>query len=571
MCCGLADVTLKLFCGLALELEEKELLKTHHENNRVRHVFVLAAFLLLAASIPSNGQDSPEKLDLETIEKIKAEALHHSQIMEMVGYLTDVTGPRLTGSPNIKKAQEYAREKLREWGIANAHLEAWGPFGRGWTLEAFTANMTSPGFSPLIAYPKAWSPGTNGTVRGEVAFLEANTAADLEKYKGKLKGKIVLFSPARHVDALFEPPAHRQTDEELLRLANAPPPPSQPQPFQLTPEQRASEELNFRKWQLLQSEGAAVVLQPGARDAGTVYVTSAAVPHPPEVPFDQRAHAWDIRERTILPQAVLAAEHYNRILRLLARGIPVQLEVNISARFYEDDPMSYNVIAEIPGTDLKKQVVMIGGCIDSWHAGTGASDNAAGAATALEVIRILQSLAPHPRRTIRIGLWSAEEQGTLGSRAYVAAHFGRKIQSSDGPSAPARFEFKPEYETFAGYFNLDYGTGRIRGVYLQGNESVRPIFRAWLAPLKDLDATTLSIANVGATDHISFDEIGLPGFQFIRDYMEGTNTRAPHTNMDVYDHVLEDDLKQSAAVAASFIYNLAMRDEKLPRKPSPRP
>jgi len=529
------------------------------------------AILLLANSFATYGQNSPEKIDLAMIEKIKAEALHHSQIMEMLGYLSDVDGPRLTGSPNLRKAQEYARGKLHEWGLANAHLEAWGPFGRGWTLERFTANMIAPAFSPLIAYPKAWSPSTEGTVRGEVVFLNANSAADLEKYRGKLRGKIVLFSAARRVDPLFEPQAHRQTDEELLRLANSQPPPSEPQPFQFTPEQRAAQELNYRKWQLLESEGAAVVLQPAYRDAGTVYVTEATVPYPPDVAFDQRMHAWDLRKPAILPQAVVAAEHYNRIIRLLARGIPVQLEVNFSARFYEDDPMSYNVIAEIPGTDRKEEVAMIGGSLDSWHAGTGATDNAAGAATALEVMRILQSLAPHPRRTIRIGLWSAEEQGSLGSRAYVAAHLGRKIPPPEGSSTRPRFEFQPEYESFAGYFNLDYGTGRIRGVYLQGNEAVRPIFRAWLGPLQDLDASTLTIANIGATDHIPFDEIGLPGFQFLRDYMEGTNTRAPHTNMDVYDHVLEDDLKQSAAVAATFIYNLAMRDEKLPRKSFSRP
>jgi Zn-dependent M28 family amino/carboxypeptidase len=231
--------------------------------------------------------------------------------------------------------------------------------------------------------------------------------------------------------------------------------------------------------------------------------------------------------------------------------------------------MSYNVIAEIPGTDLKEEVVMVGGSIDSWHAGTGATDNAAGAAAALEVMRVLTSLGLKPRRTIRIGLWSAEEQGTLGSHAYVAAHFGRKVDGPGGQTGGARFAFKPEYEKFAGYFNFDYGTGRIRGVYLQGNEAVRPIFREWLASFKDLGASTLSISKIGATDHVPFDEIGLPGFEFIRDYMEGNNTRAPHTNMDTYDHVLEDDLKQSAAVGASFIYNLAMRNEKLPRKPLP--
>ena len=490
--------------------------------------------------------------------------------MDMVGYLTDVIGPRLTGSPNLKRAEEYARDELRKWGLANAHLEAWGPFGRGWSLEGFTANMFSPAFSPLIAYPKAWSPGTNGSIRGEVVLLDVKTAADLDKYKGKLKGKIVLFSPARIVDPLFQSSAHRQTAEELLRLANAEPAGDAP-PFQFTTEQRAAEELTYRKWKLIQTEGAAVVLQPSFRDAGTVYVTAATVPYPPDVPFEQRVQAWDISKPVVTPQAVVAAEQYNRIVRLVARGMPVELEVNIAVRFYDDDPMSYNVIAEMPGTDLKDEVVMLGGCIDSWHAGTGATDNAVGAATALEVIRILQSPGVKPRRTIRIGLWSAEEQGARGSRAYVAAHLGRRISPSDGQPGQARFEFKPEYEKFDAYFNFDYGTGRIRGVFLQGNEAARPVLRASLGPFNDLGASTLSIAGVGATDHMSFDEIGLPGFQWIRDYMEGNDTRAPHTNMDTYDHDLEDDLKQSAAVAAFVIYDLAMREEKLPRKPLPSP
>jgi len=287
--------------------------------------------------------------------------------------------------------------------------------------------------------------------------------------------------------------------------------------------------------QLIQTEGAAVVLQPSFCDAGTVYVAAATVPYPPDVPFEKRAQAWDISEPVVTPQANVAAEQYNRMVRLVARGIPAQLEVNITARFYDDDPMSYNVIAEIPGTDLKDEVVMVGGCIDSWHAATGATDNAVGAATALEVIRILQSLGMKPRRTIRIGLWSAEEQGSLGSRAYVAAHFGRRIGPPDDRTGQARFEFKPEYGKFDAYFNLDYGTGRSRGVFLQGNEAAKPIFRALLLPFEDLGASTLSIASVGATDHMSFDEIGLPGFQWIRDYMEGNNTRAPHTNMDTYD------------------------------------
>src|SRR5215469_5884570 len=525
---------------------------------------ILWSAVFLASSTIAKAQ---EKVDLEVVRRIDDAAFNHSQVMDIVSYLTDITGPRLTGSPNLKRAQEYARDRLREWGLANAHLESWGPFGRGWSLEGFTANVTSPGFSTLIAYPKAWSPSTPRTIRGEAVFLNVKTASDLDKYRGKLKGKIVLFSPARHVDPLFEPPAHRQTDEELLGLSNEPP--RGPRPFQPTAEQRATEGFNNRKWQFVQSEGGAVVLQPSYRDAGTVYVTAATVPYPSDQAFEKHADPWDLSKPVVTPQVVVAAEQYNRLVRLAERGIPVELEVGIAARFHDDEPMSYNVIAEIPGTDLKNEVVMVGGSLDSWHAGTGATDNAVGAATALEIIRILQSLQLKPRRTIRIGLWSAEEQGSLGSRAYVSAHFGRAISPAERSSGPAQFELKPEYKTFDAYFNFDYGTGRIRGIYLQGNEAVRPIFRALLEPERDLGASTLSNSNIGATDHVPFDEVGLPAFQWIRDYMEGSNTRAPHTNMDTYDHVIEEDLKQSVAVAAALIYQLAMRDEALPRKSLP--
>ena len=263
--------------------------------------------------------------DHEAVNRIRDAALNHSQIMDMIGYLTDVSGPRLTGSANLKRAEEYARDKLRDWGVANAHLEAWGPFGRGWSLEGFTANVLSPGFSPLIAYPKAWSPGTNGTIGGEVVFLDVKTIADLEKYKGKLKGRIVLFSPARHVDPLFDPPAHRQTDEELLRLANAEPS-GGPKPFQLTAEQRAAEDLNYRKWQLIQNEGAAVVLLPSFRDAGTVYVTAATVPNPGDLPFEKWVQPWDLSKPVVTPQINVAAEQYNSIVRLLNRRIPSSLK-----------------------------------------------------------------------------------------------------------------------------------------------------------------------------------------------------------------------------------------------------
>ena len=342
----------------------------------------------------------------------------------MVGYLTDVTGPRLTGSPNLKVAQQYAMDRMRQWGIVNAHPEAW-QFGRGWSLEGFTANMIAPSFSSLIAYPKAWSPGTNGPVRGEVVLMDVKTAADLAKYKGKLKGKIVLFTTTRPVPPEFTPPAQRTSDEELLKLANAKPATGDTPRFQMSPEQRARAELNYQKWQMLYAEDAAVVLEPGAGDGGVVYVTRASIPSPIDMPSEQRPQPWDLNKPKVIPQVVVAAEQYNRMVRILGRGVPVELEVNINARFHDDDPMSHNIIGEIPGTDLKDEVVMIGGCLDSWHAGTGATDNAAGAAVALEVMRLLQSLNLKPRRTIRIGLWSAEEQGALGSRAYVAAHFGK--------------------------------------------------------------------------------------------------------------------------------------------------
>ena len=529
---------------------------------RLQQSSVVALFfvaLVVCSETTINAQLLHEKVDLDVISRIRNREFKQSEIREMVGYLTDVTGPRLTGSPNLKKAQQYVLERLHEWGAANAHLEGWGPFGRGWAVEGFTANMVAPTFGSLIAYPKAWSPSTNGIVRSEVVFLDVKTTSDLAKFRGKLKGKIILLTSERSVAPNFTPPAERTTEEQLLKLTNAKPA-QESRRFQMSPEQRASAELNYQKWKMLDSEDAAVVLEPGGGDAGTVYVTAASIPAPPDLSFEQRPRPWHLNAPRVLPQVVVAVEHYNRLIRLLARGIPVQLEVNIQTRFYDDDPMSYNVIAEIPGTDLKDEVVMIGGCLDSWHAGTGATDNAAGAAVALEVIRLLKSLDIRPRRTIRIGLWSAEEQGALGSRAYVAAHFSKRPSGSNDP--PSR---TPEYEKFSGYFNLDYGTGKIRGVYLQRNEAVRPIFAEWFAPLKDLGAGTLTINGIGSNgDHNSFDDIGLPGFQFLRDFMEG-NTRTAHTNMDVYDHILEDDLKQSAVVAAVFIYHAAMRDERLPR------
>src|SRR5689334_5346186 len=527
------------------------------------------------------AQPPQEKFDEQAINRIKEEGLNHSQVMDTLSYITDVSGARLTGSPNIRNAQEWAKNKLASWGLANAHLEAWGPFGRGWSLEGFAANMVKPHYAPLIAYPKAWSPSTNGAIRGEVDYLDAATAADLDKYKGKLKGAIVLIDKAREVKAHFEPEGKRLNDADLWKMANADAPgtgnPSG-RAFRMTDEQRAAMELLTKKWQFVASEGAAVVLEPGRGDGGSMIVQSVTIPAPVDTSFDRRPRPWAKDITGVVPQAVVAVEHYNRLIRMIERGAKPELEVNINARFYDQDLMSYNVVAEIPGTDLKDEVVMLGAHFDSWHSGTGATDNAAGSAVMMEAVRILQTLGLKPRRTIRIGLWSGEEEGLLGSRAYVDEHFAKRVTASGqgnqtpGTMASAQYEFKPEWDKVAGYFNIDNGTGKIRGIFLQGNEAVRPIFRAWFEPFKDMLGTskensiaTMTLANTGGTDHLSFDAVGLPGFQFIQDPIE-YDSRTHHYNMDVYDRIQADDMKQMATIVAAFVYNTAMRDQKLPRK-----
>jgi hypothetical protein len=605
---------------------------------------VLVALCLLLPQTAA-AQGPREKVDLDMVAKIKQEGLERSQVMETISFLTDVHGPRLTASPLTRAAGEWTRSKLTEWGLENARLEPWGPFGRGWTLEGFTANMVEPTFSPLIAYPKAWSRSTPKSVRGEPVYLEAANEAELEKYRGKLHRAIVLLSGPRDVNALFDPPARRQTEESLLALANAdvsaprsfrwaaPGGANAPsssstaggpgRPSSSTSEQRAALALQSKKWQMIYDEGAAVVLEPGRGDGGTLFVGSATLPTRAGASGESRGggpdssssrRPWAKDAPDIVPQVVVAVEHYNRIIRMLKKGSPVKLEIDIASRYHDEDLMSFNVVAEIPGTDLKDEIVMLGGHFDSWHSGTGATDNAVGCGVSLEAVRILRALSVKPRRTIRLALWTGEEQGLLGSRAYVAEHFGRSItparsappaaaasaenaaakegaQPEPGAAKPqaeatpqgassggggaagasssprtTKYELKPDHAKFSAYFNLDNGTGKVRGVYLQNNEALRPIFRAWLAPFADLGAATISQANTGGTDHLSFDAIGLPGFQFIQDPLE-YDSRTHHSSMDVYDRVQEDDMKQASIIMASFVYHAAMRDEKLPRKP----
>ncbi len=534
-----------------------------------RAVTPIAAVLILC--LTAGAQVAPvEKVDLEMMKKIREEGMERSQVMDTLSWLTDVVGQRLTGSPGMKAANEWTKDRLTKYGLANSHVEPWGTFGRGWSFDKVSIHVTEPTPFPIIGYPKAWTPGTNGPVVGEVVFANIQTEADFEKYKGKLKGAIVLAQPARAVNAWFKAPGTRATDEDLLKMANAEPlaggqqrgGPPQGNPAAQFQQQR---ELANKRTEFLKSEGVAVLVDSSRiGDGGTVFVQSGG--------------SQDKDAPVGLPAITIAAEHYNRIIRILDKGVKVKMEVDIKARFHDQDLMAYNTIAEIPGTDKKDELVMLGGHMDSWHGGTGATDNAAGVSVAIEAVRILKALGVQPRRTIRIGLWSGEEEGLLGSRGYVSEHFASRPAPPagqqrgaggggfGGPQGP--LTVKPEHEKFSVYFNLDNGTGKIRGVYLQGNEAARSIFRAWLSPFKDLGASTITINNTGGTDHQSFDGVGLPGFQFIQDEIE-YSSRTHHSNMDVYDRIQADDMKQAATIMAAFVYNAAMRDDKFPRKPMP--
>ncbi len=508
-----------------------------------------ATFLLLLFSFVMFGFAPPEEpVDWQAVQRIRQEGLQNSQVMDILSYLTDVYGPRLTNSPNYMKAAQWALDKFNEWGLENAHLEPWGTFGRGWALKKLSVEMLEPQYQPLIAYPKAWTPGTNGVISGEPVLLEIESEKDLQKYKGQLQGKIVMVRAARDMELKFEPEAKRHDEESLAELAEAPEP-GKRSPYYARRQEWLRRRMLQRKIQkLLREEGAAVLIEPSSRNYGIV-----------------RAHSggsYRMNGDNGLPALVMAVEHYNRIARLLKKNIPVKLAIQIETQFFEDDSLGYNIIAEIPGTDkkLRKQIVMLGAHFDSWHAGTGATDNASGSAVVMEAVRILKAIGVKPRRTIRVALWGGEEQGLLGSRGYVKKHFADR----------ETMELKPEHKLLSAYFNLDNGTGRIRGVYLQGNDAVRPIFEAWLRPFHDLGATTVTIRNTGGTDHLSFDAVGLPGFQFIQDPIDYF-TRTHHTNMDVYDHALKGDLMQASVIMAAFVYHAAMRDEMLPRKPLPKP
>lgn len=504
--------------------------------------FVLTSFFV----IPVVGQD---KADENVNKIIRKHGLEQSQVMEIAAWLTDVHGPRLTGSPQLEKATDWAAETVKSWGMSNVHTPSWGPFGRGWELKRFHLDCEAPVPFPVIAYPKAWSPSTKGRISGEVIYLEAGNEEELAAYKGKLKGKFVLLDTLRFIEAPFEAEARRQSPEDLLKMANAP----MPTPFGFR-NWGSGQRFSTKLWEFIYEEKPAAVIDRNFKgDLGTVFATGARA---------KKGNARD-KDADVLPQLTMSAEHYNRIFRLLRRNIPVKLAMEIEAEYTNPDGMSRNLVAEIPGTDLKDEVVIFGAHIDSWHLATGATDNAAGSSVMMEAARILletiKETGVQPRRTLRLALWSGEEQGLLGSRAYVNEHYAELDTLGNV------LRYKPAQEKVSAYYNLDNGTGKIRGIYLQGNPEVQPAFRAWLDPFKDLEANTITLSNTGGTDHQAFDRVGIPGFQFIQDPV-AYSTRTHHSNMDNLDHLLGDDLKQAATIIASFVWHTSQRDEKLPRK-----
>ncbi len=506
---------------------------------RVQLACVLA--LLFAAAGTLAAQTEWPAPDAAAIAALEEEGFHHSRVMDVLSYLTDVYGARLTNSPNIREAGEYAVKTLGSWGLANVHEETWGPFGRGWSNELMEANEISPRHFPLIAYPKAWTVGTNGPVTAEAVYANIEKEEDFGAFRGKLSGKFVLTAPLRTVEAHFDAPGHRFTDQELADLAQ---PPVPPRPADPAARERllAQQQFNTKLLKFLTDEKAAAWLEPSPHDGGTITVMAGG--------------SRDPQQPMVLPRVAVAIEDYGRILRTLEKHILVTLQINIANKFYDNNLDSFNIVAEIRGAEKADELVMLGAHFDSWDSGDGATDNAAGSAVMMEAMRLLKASGLKMRRTVRLALWTGEEEGLLGSRAYVGAHFAERKD----------MKLHPDYGKLSAYFNVDNGTGKIRGMYLQENEAARPVFEKWMEPFKSMGMTTLAIRGVGGTDHVSFDEVGLPGFQFIQDPIE-YETRSHHTNMDVYERLQEEDLKQMAVVVASFAYMTANAEQMIPRKP----
>ncbi len=533
------------------------------------------------AKIPAyyGPQPATEDLDLTMYARIREEGLKHSHVMEFAGGLSDDIGPRLTGSPNMAKANAWTRDTLTAIGLSNAHLEDWGEFGMGWQQINTWARMVSPDPEPLWMQAAPWSPATKGPVTGEIVYVDPNSAT-AEKLKGTLAGKIVLLGAMRPTPDITEPLFKRYTEAELKEMESAEPAGGRTYPNGQTREQFIADRMRQQAQRtalvkIIIAENPAAIITP-SRDGGSGGGTG--------IIFDDNganlARNAQTKENAVtIPNAVMMIEHYNRLARLAIHHVPVTLEVNIDTKFTGDHEHGFDTVAEIPGTDpkLKDQVVMVGGHLDSWISGTGATDNGAGSIVAMEAMRILKALNIQPKRTIRIALWSGEEEGLFGSLGYVKQHFGTfQDPPATDPSIPAfmrqhgPLKTTPEWETLDAYYNLDNGTGKVRGVYTQENYAIGPIFKQWIAPLSDLGVSTISYRDTGGTDHLSFDAVGLPGFQYIQDPMD-YETRTHHSDMDTVDRLHPADLAQAAVVEAIFLYNTSEREQMMPRKPFPHP
>jgi carboxypeptidase Q len=548
------------------------------------YVSKLARVLTASVICSTTVLNSQEAVDLGVIDRIKNEAFTRSEVMDHLRNLTDVHGPRLTGSPKFEEAAKWATERLTAFGLSNVQVERWGPFGRSWSVDQYSAEMIAPQYMRLDAMPLAWSASSPGPITGEpmltpldrsfVAGVKKNSEA-FEAYRrqwtGKLRDKIILLSPSKPTPPRDKPLFTRYTDSELADLANAPEPtallgvtklddlewPGKPEDvfklFMSMPEPLVDQlidrydALALERGKFFSAEGVVAILTADDRARDGLLAAEAA-------------GSFRARDPLAPPTFVISAEHYGRIARLVEQKQAVRVRLDLKTTVSAKDVDGGNIVGEIPGGARKDEIVMVGAHFDSWHSGTGTTDNGAGSAVMIEVMRILKALNVNLDRTVRIALWGGEEQGLLGSRAYVKAHF----------ADPETMELKPEHAKLSGYFNLDNGSGRIRGVYLQGHEAMRPLFQQWLAPFRDLGVTTITIRNTGGTDHLSFTRVGLPGFQFIQDPLDyGTLTH--HTNADTYDHAVAADLIQASAVIASVVYTAASQTDRLPRRELPKP
>jgi carboxypeptidase Q len=525
-----------------------------------RRPIVIAAAFSLAVAVLTAQESAGGRLDYAMYSKIRDEGLNHSQALDHVGWLADVYGPRLQGSPAMRQAADWVMKKLTGWGMTSVHQEKW-PFGKGWALQRFSANMIEPQVLPLIGVPRSWTAGTTGPITADVTRVDIHSDADFAKYRGQLAGKIVLTQPVRDVKTLEGIIVQRWTDTLLAEAMTMPIPSATPPAAEGA---ARGPSLADKIQKFFADEKVAATFDRGSDAfvvAGDNQMSWRTQRTDGGTIFPSAGGGRDGDPANTVPSVTLAVEHYNRMLRILDKGIPVKVELNVQTQFYDEtDGNGMNVFGDLAGSDPNGEFVLLGAHLDSVGTGGGATDNAAGVAVMMEAMRILKTIGATPRRTIRLGLWGGEEEGLLGSKAYVQAHLGD----------PKTMALKPEHQKLAAYYNLDNGTGRIHGVWMQGNLAIVPIFEDWIKPLRDLQVTTLTPQSVRGSDYLSFDDVGLPAFQFMQDRLE-YNSRTHHSNMDVVDRVQRDDLVQMAVVVATFAYNTAMRPEKLPRKPLPAP